>query len=472
MSEKQPLMQGGGYGQAPPYPTYATGQPNYPHPQGQPQYPGYPPQGGAPQGYPPQGGVPQGYPPQGGAPLGYPPQGGAAGQGYPPTDGGNVQAVDNPTWEGEVPDDDVEDNPNVQAPQPTAPPAEKMDQVSGYDNMQGAPLPPPSYNEAMMQSSYPEQSEVTPNMPTITEDQARDALLQHVSENCCYGAKAARELSFSNIMPSNAFHYILDTFTEKRSTKWAQEPYHGQPIDGPYNGPAPGPWQIEARQPPPFTAQVTHVEVPHTASVKPCHDCLGLGRKRCYHCYGRGRTRCTHCHGRGHHTHYHEGRHERRQCHFCHGWGRKRCFLCHGHGHVVCRTCNGRCQLKCFIRLTIEWIVHHDDHIVERTALPDTLIRGVSGETVFNQQHPRVMPITHFPDNNINQASHTLIQRHNTAYAMERILMQRHSVRVIPVTNLHCNWKSESFSYFVYGFEHRVHAPDYPQQCCCGCSIL
>ncbi|XP_070570127.1 uncharacterized protein [Ptychodera flava] len=98
---------------------------------------------------------------QGGAPLGYPPQGGPARQGCPPTDGGNVQGVDNPMLEGEVPDDDVK------APQPTVPTVEKMDQVSGYDNMQGAPLPPPSANEAVMQSSNPEQSEVIPKMSLV-----------------------------------------------------------------------------------------------------------------------------------------------------------------------------------------------------------------------------------------------------------------------------------------------------------------
>ncbi|XP_070557315.1 protein SSUH2 homolog [Ptychodera flava] len=387
-------------------------------------------------------------------------------------DGSKVHAVELPTWEGEASGSDEEDNPNVQALQPTAPPAHKVDHVLGYDNLEGTPLPPPSYDEAVMHSSYPEQSDLTPKLPSITEDQARDALLQHVSEHCCYGAKAARDLSFSKIIPSNAFHYILETFTEKRSTKWAHEPYHGQPIDGPYNGPAPGPWQIEAKQPPLFTEKVAYVEVPHTASVKPCRDCIGLGRTQCNRCDGRGRESCTHCHGRGHRTDFEDGEEQRRQCHSCLGSGYEMCFRCNGLGHVICKTCDGRCQLKCFIRLTIKWSVHRDDYIVERTALPDELIRDATGDTVFNQKHPRVMPITHFPDNNINQASNTLIQRHNTAYAMERILMQRHRVRVVPVTNLHCNWKSESFSYFVYGFEHRVHAPDYPQQCCCGCSIL
>lgn len=42
----------------------------------------------------------------------------------------------------------------------------------------------------------------------------------------------------------------------------------GQQIDGPFNGPAPGPWDIQANAPGPFQNGKMDVEVPHTASVK------------------------------------------------------------------------------------------------------------------------------------------------------------------------------------------------------------
>ena len=60
----------------------------------------------------------------------------------------------------------------------------------------------------------------------------------------------------------------METFGEGRSTSWAFDPYSGQPIDGPMNGPAPGPWDIQASPPQLFTNQKTEIEVPHTASVK------------------------------------------------------------------------------------------------------------------------------------------------------------------------------------------------------------
>ena len=64
----------------------------------------------------------------------------------------------------------------------------------------------------------------------------------------------------------------------------------GQLIDGPQNGPAPGPWDIAAQPTQLFQNSQKHFEVPHTASVKVCHGCMGNGFNRCWRCLGRGRV--------------------------------------------------------------------------------------------------------------------------------------------------------------------------------------
>ncbi|XP_077870107.1 protein SSUH2 homolog [Saccoglossus kowalevskii] len=395
-------------------------------------------------------------------------------QSYPPNQGQQPS---------KVLDDDPDENPNPQPvsaiplaqphivgawsasstchqpSSPSAPPLKELDQFSGYGNMDGTPLqPPPSYNEAL-HLPPPQSQDITTTVPVISEEQARTALFNHVSQKCCFGSKLANKMKFTNILPSSAFHYSLESYTEKRSTKWAYETYQGQVIDGSSNGTAPSPWDIEARPPPLFQSHTVNMEVPHTASIKRCRDCIGTGRKQCHNCHGRGTTRCSSCYGRGH-------------CQFCNGDGRERCSICNGHGKTECLTCYARGQVKRFIRLTIEWIVHHDDHVVDRSSLPNELIRTVSGETVFKQELPRVCPINHFPDVDINEASKDLVQRHLTGFQAERMIMQRQKVRAVPVANIHCQWKNNNFSYFVYGFEHKVHAPDYPQQCCCGCTLL
>ncbi|XP_021369882.1 protein SSUH2 homolog isoform X1 [Mizuhopecten yessoensis] len=483
----QPQPPQGAYqGGAPPQGAYPAGA--------APGYPGGQPTQGYPQPGPPQGGY-QGTPPAGayqggGAPPagayqggGAPPAGAYQGGGAPPAgayQGGGAppagapgappQGGGAPQYQGEMPGDDIDDNPNAAPQQATAPPLEKMDEISGYGNVgfNSAVLPPPSYDDAM-KGPPPERQNIS-NVPTITEQDAREALLKHVAENCCYGKGAAENLKYLDLKSTSAFHYTLETFGEGRQTAWAYEPYTGQVIDGPMNGVAPGPWDMPAQASALFQNQKVEVEVPHTASVKPCHTCFSSGYIRCHRCLGRGRVRCTWCHGSGHRSVHRNGEHHRERCTWCHGNGRRRCDTCCGCGSVTCTSCQGYRQLKCYIKLTIMWTNHVVDHIVERTPLPDHLIRAVSGQTAFEETSPRVWPIQHFPDAEVNDASRNLIQQQQ--HPTERILQQRHRVRIVPVTQCIYKWKDKDSDYFVYGFEHKVHAPDYPQQCCCGCSIL
>ncbi|CAG5136592.1 unnamed protein product, partial [Candidula unifasciata] len=65
------------------------------------------------------------------------------------------------------------------------------------------------------------------------------------------------------------------------------------------------------------------------------------------------------------------------------------CTFCGGSGQVMCSKCQGRGNLRWFIMLTVQWTNHLDDHIVERTALPDELIRTVRGQTAFEETSPR-----------------------------------------------------------------------------------
>ena len=52
------------------------------------------------------------------------------------------------------------------------------------------------------------------------------------------------------------------------------------------------------------------------------------------------------------------------------------------------------------------------------------------------------------------------------------IVLQRQILRAVPVSEVFYEWKETSSRYWVFGLDHQVYAPDYPQKCCCGCSIL
>lgn len=73
-----------------------------------------------------------------------------------------------------------------------------------------------------------------------------------------------------------------------------------------------------------------------------------------------------------------------------------RCNTCGGDGKVSCSVCKGKKHLKSYIKLIVTWKNHKEDNIVERTALPDHLIRGAQGKVVFNDTQPRVGLVYYF----------------------------------------------------------------------------
>ncbi|KAG1671925.1 Protein SSUH2 [Nymphon striatum] len=555
-------------------PGYPPG-PNHMQPPAPGSQPGYPP--GPNHMQPPAPGSQPGYP-SGPNPM-QPPAPGSQ-PGYPP--GPNHMQLPPP---GSIPPGSNRIQPRPQRgprnqqstgemlssedPVPSAPELQSMDKFQGYENVSfnGVAAPPPAYHEAAETQSH-EQGEIS-NLPKITEDQAREALIHHVSESCCYGSSAATEMVFTGLETKSAFHYKLESFTERRETFWAYEPYtdispmdfaiwsilksdilaksyssvaalketllalwstfgedvvhischsvtsrleimvkkkRGQAIDSAHNGQPPLPWDIQVIAPKSFVVGKADVEILHTASVKRCHGCHGHGYKRCYTCHGDGynkiintqrfadnitmdeklytnkiliyaqidhfQSKCFSCSGKGHvHANSIESELDHR-CIACDGSGEEKCNRCDGYGDICCHICESTGALKCFLSMTVTWSVHLDDHVVERTALPDKLIKTVSGQVALEEEQPRVWPVNHFPDSSINEASSDLVTKHINKYSAERILMQRQQIRIIPVIQAFYKWNNKKGEFYVFGFEKNVYAPDYPQKCCWGCQIL
>ena len=139
---------------------------------------------------------------------------------------------------------------------------------------------------------------------------------------------------------------------------------------------------------------------------------------------------------------------------------------------VKCNKCDGYRMLKSAIHLTTTFAIESDDYTYERTDLPDELIKGVSGKTVFEQSAPRVGAIVGYKINEINQNSGALVQKHATAFPTERLLYQRQQLRAVPVTQIDGIWNDVKFTFWIYGDEKKVYFPDYPNQCCWNCSII
>lgn len=191
----------------------------------------------------------------------------------------------------------------------------------------------------------------------------------------------------------------------------------GGHIDSPLAGSPPSPWDVDIHPPEKFQNHTSSTQVPHTESIKVCHSCGGVGRKRCYTCTGSGwvitlidmlylkgltycitvsfvpwlifQETCYSCQGDGYKPHpLIPGENEK--CYQCNQSGKRRCWKCNGECMMHCRGCSGTGQIKCFIKVTASWTNHQDDHVVDKGPIPDERIKLVSGEVVFEEQHTRV----------------------------------------------------------------------------------
>ncbi|KAH9508005.1 Protein ssuh2 [Bulinus truncatus] len=325
-------------------------------------------------------------------------------------------------------------------------PPYSMDSIPGYSNtnFKGVAVLPPTTQNSVPQP--PRDQKAIRRVTTLTEDQAKEALVRFVADHCCYGTGPVREMRIVGMDSSSAFHYCLETFGESRYTKWKCKPSNGK--HSVVLGPAPSPWDLHIQPPAMFQPGEVDVEVPNTASVKQCYKCNGAGSSICSECSGSRRVRCRDCRGTGWDD-FHN-----RMCSKC-GNGLAICSDCKGSGRDKCLLCGGCGNLCWFILMTVKWANHVGDHIMEGTSLPQEKIKKVSGEIAFEETAPRVGPVNHFSEQQINQASRDLISKHGACYSMERILMQRHKIRIVPVTQVSYSYKDQILAYYVYGFENK-----------------
>ncbi|XP_033877042.1 protein SSUH2 homolog isoform X1 [Acipenser ruthenus] len=349
----------------------------------------------------------------------------------------------------------------------SAPPGEMMHNVPGYEGTgsgEGKCVPPPNPGLASP-GRGPSPSERQWEIPSIGEDFAKDAFIEYASSKCCYSSRPAKELLFTDLQAHNTYRYRLETFVESRKTEWDSVPYTGQVVDS-YGSCVPAPWDIAVQVPAMFQNGKRAVQVPHTSSVKGCHNCLALGKSACQKCIASGWMQCWVCNGSGR-------RMSDNRCSHCNGVGRVRCTECSGSGSKTCHTCTGKGQLLFFINLIVEWKNHIYEFVPDkRSGFPVDRVSKVTGELLFTDTQYMVYPVVSFPDNAINQASQTAVREHQAQFVTtSRILQQRQTIELIPVTRVHYTWKEKTYIYFVYGAEHKVYTDDYPAKCCC-CTII
>ncbi|XP_067361185.1 protein SSUH2 homolog isoform X1 [Channa argus] len=341
-----------------------------------------------------------------------------------------------------------------------APAANMYGNMPNFDGTAaGGYVPPPMPTEPIA----PPQPGPVPSdwsIPSLSEDVAREAFKNFASSHCCYSSSPAEDCVIAKMEPYNTFRYRLETFTESRSTEWAHKPHEGEPPDfSPQT--APQPWEIRATAPSLFTDHKQELRVPFTSSIKDCHSCHATGKEKCDVCKGNGYKSCFKCQG--------SGRCGEEDCTQCDATGKEKCSGCNGQGMKDCKTCKGNKRLLAFIQLKVEWTNHVEDYVVEQNSgLSSEELRSAHGKELFKNSQPVLYPLIGFPNPAIAEASERMIKDHQTKYGQtSRILQQRQTVELIPITKVNYSWKGKSYFYIVYGNNNSVSDSNYPATCCC-----
>ena len=105
---------------------------------------------------------------------------------------------------------------------------------------------------------------------------------------------------------------------------------------------------------------------------------------------------------------------------------------------------------------------------------PNKLIRKSSPEVVFTEENQLIEPLQDFPYILVNEASKGLVDEHRTKHFTysERILMQKHSVRALPIAMIDWEYHKKTGKFYIYGNEQKVYFPKYPGNVLRYCSIV
>ncbi|XP_026534589.1 protein SSUH2 homolog isoform X2 [Notechis scutatus] len=300
-----------------------------------------------------------------------------------------------------------------------------------------------------------------------SEQEIKDAFLQYAATKFCYRTAPAKHLKVQKLTPLNTFRYRLETFTESRDTHLASECYYGGFVDSADVASPPTPWEISVDPPPLFTDCEMHIPMPHSYSLGNCQNCRGHGATTCQSCKGKGTKKCSACNQTGFNSSDYSS------CSWCSGTGNKRCFSCRGNGRHMCYRCDWKGILLYHTELSITW----KNNILEYTAdnkseLPVHHLQEVTGRKILSDEYNLVHPIIEFPESSIKDYSRTSIAQHKMMFATgeHRILKQRQTVELVPLTKVKYEWKGKLYSFYVFGNENKVYSKDYPAKC--YCSIL
>ncbi|TYG74116.1 hypothetical protein ES288_D04G157000v1 [Gossypium darwinii] len=315
----------------------------------------------------------------------------------------------------------------------------------------------------------------------LDEVEIRELLIDHIGHRCCWGSHPARTWKIHAVEDCNVYVGTLETFLEEREVIRETEPYLGGKIDGKDNTPELGIWELDLRSQFPVLFvpyKETRVKIPNSETIEKCSDCAGRGDIPCPTCnadqepgfYKENQmSQCPACYGRGLIAHR-DG--SDTICTKCDGKGKIPCATCGSRGLLKCKTCNGSGFLLTRKIAVVKWKTLSTRKVSATSgaaSVPDEIFHRAKGVQLCNTQAYQCTP-AYFADSFfLNTFSSDVIADRASVPPTARVICERHTISVVPVTRVTMRHHRQSFSFYIVGYSREVYLKDYyPARFCWG----
>ncbi|KAK4582587.1 hypothetical protein RGQ29_025688 [Quercus rubra] len=315
----------------------------------------------------------------------------------------------------------------------------------------------------------------------LDEVEIRELLIDHVGHRCCWGSRPARTWKIHTVEDCNVYVGTLDTFIEERELITETEAYLGGNIDGKDNGPELGIWELDLRSQFPllFTSyEESRAKIPHSETIEKCSGCDGRGNIVCPTCNANQEpgffkenqmTECPACYGRGLIAHR-DG--SDTKCVKCNGKGKIPCATCASRGLIKCETCNAGGSLRSHKVAIVRWKTLSTRKVSATSgaaSVPDEVFHRAKGVQLCNTQAYQCTPAFFADSFSLNKFSSEVIAERAPVPPSARVICERHTISVVPVTRVTMSHRNRSFSFYIIGFSREVYLKDYyPSRFCWG----
>ncbi|KAJ6798605.1 protein SSUH2-like protein [Iris pallida] len=314
----------------------------------------------------------------------------------------------------------------------------------------------------------------------LDEVEIRQLLIDHVGHRCCWGSQPARRWKISAVEDCNVYVGTLETFLEEREVVTEKRPYLGGEIDGSDKGLQLGLWELDLRSEFPqlfVPHKESRTNVPHSEAKEKCSGCEGRGDIPCPTCnagqepgsYKENQmSQCTACYGRGLIAHR-DG--SDTICNQCGGKGMLPCATCGSRGLIKCETCEGQGSLVRRSIALVNWRTLMNRKVSATSgaaSVPDEVFHTARGVQLYNTQAYQCTPAFFADSYLLNRFSSEIIAERTPIPPAARVICERHTISVVPVTRVTMSHHNKAFSFYIVGIGREVFIRDYPSKFCWG----